>query len=419
MSKINNEIKNINNAIFSALKESAANEVSMWEKQSLKETGEWDDNDDEMALWLDDLRDQAQELANQINGEVKSVTGFDAYQGPRAVVHSPKHGDVIMWYDQEDDTGRSFNVKVAHVGWITGGINNLADLLNQDTIPENEILSEGSMEDELGKEADEWLEDQYRKLEKKYGPDKAHEMIYGKSDSSKDKNSFKEGVLVVNDDKDIDNTVILLKDVKAPNGLNVVYYKDVYFVVDEKDLKELEKNNMSVLHQRVRARSLESLFNELNESFINKRKKLKEWKDGGSTNQYTITFYVNSNLSEEELEARTQEVVSALEDDEMIERPIKEIKVKKTSEIHRRLPESSLKEERVNMVVHKGDVFENQNGIKCTIVDVDNEHTIEGEPQVMFRFTSNSSNTQGETTKTVPMKNVVHMLNQNGYKKVY
>lgn len=335
MSRINNEIKNINASIFSALKESAANEVSMWEKQSLKETGEWDDNDDEMALWLEDLRDQAQELANQINGEVKTVKGFDKYQGPFAVVHSPKHGDIMVWYDQEDDTGRSFNAKVAHVGWITGGINNLADLLNQDTIPENEILSEGSMEDELGKEADEWLEDQYRKLEKKYGPDKAHEMIYGKSDSSKNKSS------------------------------------------------------------------------------------LKEWKDGGSTNQYAITFYVNSNLSEEELEARTQEVVSALEDDETIERPIKEIKVKKTSEIHRRLPESSLKEERVNMVVHKGDVFENQNGIKCTIVDVDNEHTIEGEPQVMFKFTSNNSNTQGETTKTVPMKNVVHMLNQNGYKKVY
>lgn len=275
MGRINNEIKNINNAIFSALKESAANEVSMWEKQSLKETGEWDDSDDEMALWLEDLRDQAQELANQINGEVKTVKGFDRYQGPFAVVHSPKHGDIMVWYDQEDDTGRSFNAKVAHVGWITGGINNLANLLNQDTIPENEVLSEGSMEDELGQEADEWLEDQfrrlYRRLEKKYGSDKADEILdkilYGESDSSENK--------------------------------------------------------------------------------------------------------------------------------------------------------SSLKEERVNMIIHKGDVFENQNGIKCTIIDVDNEHTIEGEPQVMFRFTSNDSNTQGETTKTVPMKNVVHMLNQNGYKKVY
>ena len=116
--------------------------VDKFEESSLNETGEWDDNDEEMSAWLEDLRGQAQELADEISGEVKSVTGFDAYQGPRAVVNSPKHGDVIMWFDPEDDTGRSFNVKVAHVGWISGGIKQLADLLNQDTIPENEIISE-------------------------------------------------------------------------------------------------------------------------------------------------------------------------------------------------------------------------------------------------------------------------------------
>lgn len=324
MSKINNTFKNINASIFSALKESAANEASMW-KNTLKETGEWDDNDDEMALWLDELRSQAQELANQINGEVKSVTGFDKYQGPRAVVHSPKHGDVIMWFDQEDDTGRSFNVKVAHVGWITGGINNLANLLNQDTIPENEILSEGSMEYELGKEADEWLEDRYRKLEKKYGPDKAHEMVYGKSDLSKDKSS------------------------------------------------------------------------------------LKEWKDGGSVNQYAITFYLNSNLSDEELEARTQEIVSTLEDDEMIERPIKEVKVKKISEIHRRLPESSLKEERVNQTVRKGDIFRNKNGVALTVTDVDDKN------QVTYHFSSNGA--VGKEYDCIPLESFLHMVNQNGYRK--
>jgi len=116
--------------------------VDKFEESSLNETGEWDDNDEEMSAWLEDLRGQAQELADEISGEVKSVTGFDAYQGPRAVVHSPKHGDVIVWFDSEDDTGRSFNVKVAHVGWISGGIKQLADLLNQDKIPENEIINE-------------------------------------------------------------------------------------------------------------------------------------------------------------------------------------------------------------------------------------------------------------------------------------
>ena len=35
MSKINNTFKNINASIFSALKESAANEVSMWESDNI------------------------------------------------------------------------------------------------------------------------------------------------------------------------------------------------------------------------------------------------------------------------------------------------------------------------------------------------------------------------------------------------
>ena len=323
--EIINMCDNLSNKIKEVSELMQKNGINLSESQNLNETGEWDDEDEEMKGWIDDLRSQAQELATQIGGEVKSVTGFDKYQGPRAVIHSPKHGDVIVWYDQEDDTGRSFNVKVAHVGWITGGINDLANLLNQDTIPENEILSEGSMEDELGKEADEWLEDRYRKLEKKYGPDKAHEMIYGKSDSSKNKSS------------------------------------------------------------------------------------LKEWKDGSSVNQYAITFYLNSNLSDEELEARTQEVVSALEDDEMIERPIKEIKVKKISEIHRRLPESSLKEERVNQAVRKGDIFRNKNGVALTVTDVDDKN------QVTYHFSSNGA--IGKEYDCVPLESFLHMVNQNGYRK--
>lgn len=108
----------------------------------LKETGEWDDNDEDMVAWKEGLRTQAEELANQINGEVKIVKGFDAYQGPFAIVNSPKHGDIQLWYDSEDDTGFSFIAKVAHVGWIGGGINDIANLLNQDTIPEDSVISE-------------------------------------------------------------------------------------------------------------------------------------------------------------------------------------------------------------------------------------------------------------------------------------
>lgn len=110
--------------------------------KNINETGEWDNNDEDMQMWLEDLRDQAKELAAKVKGEVKSVTGFDAYQGPRAIVHTPKHGDIEMWYDQEDDRGLTFSCKVAHVGWINGGINQLAEILNQDTIDDNEIISE-------------------------------------------------------------------------------------------------------------------------------------------------------------------------------------------------------------------------------------------------------------------------------------
>ena len=80
-------------------------------EEILKETGEWDDNDEDMASWKENLREQAKELANQIGGECKSVHGFDAYQGPFAIVNSPKHGDIQLWFDNEDDTGFSFIAK--------------------------------------------------------------------------------------------------------------------------------------------------------------------------------------------------------------------------------------------------------------------------------------------------------------------
>lgn len=111
-------------------------------EEILKETGEWDDNDEDMASWKENLREQAKELANQIGGECKSVHGFDAYQGPFAIVNSPKHGDIQLWFDNEDDTGFSFIAKVAHVGWIGGGINDIANLLNQDEIPSDAVISE-------------------------------------------------------------------------------------------------------------------------------------------------------------------------------------------------------------------------------------------------------------------------------------
>ena len=108
----------------------------------LKETGEWDEEDDEMASWKEDLKEQSKELASRINGEVKSVIGIDKYQGPEAVISTPNYGDITLMYDPEDDTGRSFVAKVAYLGFITGDINHLAELLNSNDIPEDEVIVE-------------------------------------------------------------------------------------------------------------------------------------------------------------------------------------------------------------------------------------------------------------------------------------
>lgn len=108
----------------------------------LQETGEWDDSDDEMSAWLEDMKIQAKELTDEVKGTVKTVKGFDKYQGPFAVINTPKHGDIKLWYDLEDDTGRSFIAEIAHEGSISGGIQDLAKLLNEDTIDEKYKLSE-------------------------------------------------------------------------------------------------------------------------------------------------------------------------------------------------------------------------------------------------------------------------------------
>lgn len=121
------------------------------ESQKLNETGEWDENDEDMQAWLEGMRDSAEELAKEINGEVKIVKGFDAYQGPFAIISTPKHGDIELWYDQEDDSGLSFNAKVAYVGWISGGIFQLAELLNQDEIPEDQVINESTESENLNK----------------------------------------------------------------------------------------------------------------------------------------------------------------------------------------------------------------------------------------------------------------------------
>lgn len=159
------------------------------ENKKLTETGEWDDEDDEMKAWLEDMKLQANELANQIHGSVKSVHGFDKYQGPFAIVHSPIHGDVILTYDNEDDRGLSFICKIAHKGFISGGINGIAKLLNMEQIPDDNLftMTEGKKFDKLTKQIlnkgkkDGMTKDDAKAIaasigRKKYGKDKFQKM---------------------------------------------------------------------------------------------------------------------------------------------------------------------------------------------------------------------------------------------------
>ena len=119
------------------------------EEVKLQETGEWDDNDEEMQASLEEMKYQAQELASQINGEVKTVKGFDKYQGPFAIISTPKHGDVKLWFDGEDSNGNSFICEIAHEGNATGGINDIAEVLNKEELTDMDIIKENKKEDKL------------------------------------------------------------------------------------------------------------------------------------------------------------------------------------------------------------------------------------------------------------------------------
>ena len=109
------------------------------EKGLLTETGEWDESDEDLLAWKEALRDAAEEIARNVDGEVKIVKGFDAYQGPFAIIATPKYGDIELWSGPEEDL---LDAKIAHVGWIEGSISEISELLNMDTIPEENLISE-------------------------------------------------------------------------------------------------------------------------------------------------------------------------------------------------------------------------------------------------------------------------------------
>lgn len=69
-----------------------------------------------------------------------------------------------------------------------------------------------------------------------------------------------------------------------------------------------------------------------------------------------------------------------------------------------------LQEVRVNRKLNKGDQFKNPNGVIVTIIDVDEEHLLDGEPQVTYRFEDSKE------TKCYKQSSVNAMLDQNRYK---
>lgn len=85
-------------------------------------------------------------------------------------------------------------------------------------------------------------------------------------------------------------------------------------------------------------------------------------------------------------------------------------KIAKADSIEKGLYSES--EENSINTLNKGDVFENANGVQITIIDVDKEHLLDGEPQVTYRFEDSKN------IKCYRQSSVIDMLNQNHYKKV-
>ena len=56
------------------------------ESEKLNETGEWDDNDEEMAAWKEELEKVAKEIAEGINGEVKVTKGVSMLAASKLII---------------------------------------------------------------------------------------------------------------------------------------------------------------------------------------------------------------------------------------------------------------------------------------------------------------------------------------------
>lgn len=123
--------------------EDSTTEDDLDESKKLQETGEWDDNDEDMSAWKADLKAEAEELASLINGEVTDVRGFDKYQGPIATISIPNKDAIEMSFDNEDEAGYTFVVSYNN-HYITGTVSELADMINNNKLDESKMLKESN-----------------------------------------------------------------------------------------------------------------------------------------------------------------------------------------------------------------------------------------------------------------------------------
>ena len=101
-------------------------------KRVIKETGEWDDNDEQFIAWKDYLNSAAIELASKVKGEARPAEGFDAYQGPYAHISDTPKGTVTLWCSEYEDI---FNLETSD-GWLEGDIETLAKKLKESAKPD-------------------------------------------------------------------------------------------------------------------------------------------------------------------------------------------------------------------------------------------------------------------------------------------
>ena len=67
---------------------SCGDKMPIEESKNLRETGEWDENDEELSLWKEALETAVKKIEKGSGGKLvlNSVEGFDKYQGPYANV---------------------------------------------------------------------------------------------------------------------------------------------------------------------------------------------------------------------------------------------------------------------------------------------------------------------------------------------